>query len=99
MRNFDDTTPEPFGIQFSATAYAQLAALPPSARERLNRRLFQLADLAAFAVGYCISMAGMESMVADTEGLSIRYQINDDSRTLTVLQIEDKGSPAGEPPR
>src|SRR4051812_14912434 len=95
MRSLDDTTPEPFRIQFSAAAYKQRAELPHGALERLDRRLFQLADLAAFAVGYSISMAGMESMVADSEGLAVRYQVNEESRTLTVLEIEDKGLPPG----
>lgn len=86
MRALPDT-PEPYRIRFSPGADRQAAALLPDARERLNRRLLQLADLASFAAGYVLSVSQIDSLVADAEGLSIKYAVDDAAHTLTVLEI------------
>jgi mRNA-degrading endonuclease RelE of RelBE toxin-antitoxin system len=80
-------TPEPYRIRFSPTADRQAAALPSDARERMRQRLIQLADLAAFAAGYVLSASKLDSLVAEAEGLSIKYIVDDAAKTLTVLEI------------
>ena len=92
MRNLEDP-PEPYRIQFSPNARPETATFSGPARERLNRKLLQLADLAAFAAGYSISVSQTESLVADTGGVSIEYRVDDSARVLTVLKIaaEPKG--------
>src|SRR5437763_3882859 len=92
MRNNDDKPPAPFHIKFSTTAMQQAHALTPASRQRLTERLLQLADLAAFAIGYSITVAHIEKLVADVQGISIRYEVDDHARTLTVLELSDTGS-------
>jgi mRNA-degrading endonuclease RelE of RelBE toxin-antitoxin system len=82
-----ESTPEPYRVRFSAAAAQQAAALARPAKERLGRKLVQLADLAAFARAYSLNVEKIGSMVADSDGLEIRYEVNDTSFVLTVLEI------------
>ncbi len=92
MRNLDDTTPEPYHIKFSTSAMEEAAALSPDLRKHLSHHLIQLADLAAFAARYSIKLSQVESMVADMDGLSTRYEVDERARTLTVLEIAETRS-------
>lgn len=89
MRRLDDSSPEPFHIRFSPGAIKQVAALAAAARERLSRRLLQLADLAAFATSYSITVSHVESLLANTEEVWIKYEVDDVARTLTVVELGD----------
>ena len=94
----DDTPPEPYRIRFSATAQKQAVALQTGARARLNGRLLQLADLASFAAGYSLPVSEVARLIADLDGLSIKYEIDDRARTLTLLEIEKSDESPGHHP-
>ncbi len=86
MRPLPDT-PEPYRVRLSIEAGRQAAQLAPVSRDRLGRRLLDLADMAAFAAGYLLSVTHLESLVSESEGVSIKYEIDDGARTLTVREI------------
>jgi hypothetical protein len=83
-------TPDPYRVRFSATAAQQAAALARPAKDRLGKKLVQLADLAAFARAYSLNVTKVGSMVADSDGLEIRYEVNDSTFILTVLEIASR---------
>ncbi len=82
-----DETPHPYRVRYTDDAAEQVRGLPAHAREALHHRVLQLADLASFAAGYALPISKIESLVADADGLSIRYQVDDLTRTLTVLAV------------
>jgi mRNA-degrading endonuclease RelE of RelBE toxin-antitoxin system len=81
------STPEPYTVRLSPLAAKQLAELPPGLQSQAHSHLSQLADLASFAAGYSLSVDKINSLVADSGGISIRYDINDAGRSLTVLEL------------
>ena len=83
----DGETPLPYRIRFSDTAAKQVEDFDVSSRERLDWKALELADLAAFAVGYSVSMPGLEALFADLEGMSIRYEVDNAAKTLTILSV------------
>lgn len=87
MRALSDA-PEPYTITLTPLAGSQLARLSREMQAQARANLLQLADLAAFAAGYSLSVSKMNSLIADNGGLSIRYAIDDAKRSLTVLEVQ-----------
>ncbi len=83
---------EPYVIRFAPRAEGQAAALSDAARGRLDRQLAQLAELAVFAKGYSLELSSLGPLVADVQGLSIEYEVDDTARTLTVVEITEPWS-------
>lgn len=85
MRALDDEH-EPYRVQLSLGALRQLEPLEPQMRDRVRSRLGQLAELSALSRGYVQSLP-RAVLRAEEEGLSIRYEVDDDHCTLTAFEI------------
>jgi mRNA-degrading endonuclease RelE of RelBE toxin-antitoxin system len=83
-----DEAPTPYATHLTPGAAQQLAKLSREAQQRARANLLQLADLAAFAAGYSLPVKNMSSLIADAGGVSIRYQVDDANRGITVLEFE-----------